>query len=510
MPKLSRRDFLKLAALAPAAATFSSVLPEGLLSESRSDHSLPNVIILVFDAMSARNLSLYNYPRKTTPNLERFAERATVYHSHHSAGNFTTPGVGSLLTGMYPWTHRAFNLKGLIARNLVGRNLFHLFRDEYHRLAFSQNILANFLLTQFHDDIDDHISPGLFSVVNGLVGAKFKNDMNAAYQVYDDFLFNYKVARPASIVLGLADRLYINYRIRRTPTYDNPKGLPHILSYPIHFRVADIFDGLIDLLAEVSSPTLAYIHVFPPHGPYRPDNRFINFFQDNWRPVAKPPHPLGEEAPINKLNGSRKVYDAYIANVDAEFGRLLSAWEGSGILDRSYVIVTSDHGEMFERGEIGHGTLMLYEPEFHVPLLISAPGQRIRKDEYSPTSSVDILPTLLHITGKEIPDWCEGGLLPGFGGVENFERVDYGLQAKINPAFAPITKATVGMIKGQYKLIHYMGYSSPAYADAYELYDLKNDPEELNDLYSSGQAMVQELQAEMEEKIDQVNEPFLR
>ncbi|MGA7192715.1 MAG: twin-arginine translocation signal domain-containing protein, partial [Anaerolineales bacterium] len=66
MTRLSRRDFLKLAAMAPAALAFSqTIVPSPLGVNS------PNIIVMVFDAMSADNLSLYGYPRKTTPNFER-------------------------------------------------------------------------------------------------------------------------------------------------------------------------------------------------------------------------------------------------------------------------------------------------------------------------------------------------------------------------------------------------------------------------------------------------------
>jgi len=64
----------------------------------------PNVLVIVFDTLSAAHTSVDGYPRRTTPHLERFAERATVYHRHHSAGNFANPGTASLLTGAYPWS----------------------------------------------------------------------------------------------------------------------------------------------------------------------------------------------------------------------------------------------------------------------------------------------------------------------------------------------------------------------------------------------------------------------
>ena len=81
MSGFSRRDFLKLSSVLSGAWAVSRLSPLSLPSAG-SPGSLPNILIIVFDAMSAKNLSLYGYHRKTTPNLERFAQRATVYNQH--------------------------------------------------------------------------------------------------------------------------------------------------------------------------------------------------------------------------------------------------------------------------------------------------------------------------------------------------------------------------------------------------------------------------------------------
>jgi hypothetical protein len=122
MQNPSRRDFLKLAGLASGALALTGLAPAPLRGRQPGG-AAPNVIILVLDAMSARNLSLYGYKRKTTPNFERFAERATVYHNHHSGGNYTSPGTATILTGTYPWTNRAFNIGGLIEREHADHNI---------------------------------------------------------------------------------------------------------------------------------------------------------------------------------------------------------------------------------------------------------------------------------------------------------------------------------------------------------------------------------------------------
>src|SRR5574338_426156 len=101
---ITRREFLKLISLLPLGFY---ARPKLKRARPISDGNTKNVIIIVFDAWSQRHVSLYGYPRPTMPELEKFAERATVYHNHYATATFTTPGTSSLLTGLYPWSHRA-------------------------------------------------------------------------------------------------------------------------------------------------------------------------------------------------------------------------------------------------------------------------------------------------------------------------------------------------------------------------------------------------------------------
>ena len=110
---MHRRDFLKLMATLPLVRiSWRQRDPASILNADAeaTDADRPNILVLLFDTLSARHTSLDGYPRHTTPHLERFAERATVYHAHHASGNFTNPGTASLLTGAYPWKHRSMQL----------------------------------------------------------------------------------------------------------------------------------------------------------------------------------------------------------------------------------------------------------------------------------------------------------------------------------------------------------------------------------------------------------------
>jgi arylsulfatase A-like enzyme len=500
MGKLNRRDFLKLAALISVGAT----LPNSLLNlgKIKTSGTLPNVIVIVFDAMSARNLSVYGYPRKTTPNFERFAKRAFVYHSHYSAGNYTIPSTASLLTGMYPWTHRAINYAGRVASSLTKRNIFNLLGEEYNRYGFGQNAWADIFLNQFNADIDQHVPMRSFGAISPWISITSLRDANLGYQAFDLFLFS-KNDPPGSLMFGLAERLYGFDKYQQMKSKDYPRGLPEVATAPFHFQLDSLFDGLQSLCAEFQPPYFSYLHLSPPHEPYRPTKAYYKYFIDDFVPPPKPAHRFIVTPDSEKrLNEGRLSYDRFIANLDAEFGRLLDTFETSGILDNSYVILTSDHGDMFERGLHGHSTPLLYDPVVHSPLLISVPGKQSRTDIYSPTNNVDIVPTLLSLAGREIPDWCEGNLLPGLGGKEDFERSTFSMDAKENSSFAPIKKATIAMRKGKYKMIYYTGYEEK---DSFELYDMENDLEEMKDLYSASDPLSKSLAGELLDKLQTVN-----
>lgn len=502
MPRYSRRDFLKIIAATPAAYTLSRLLPESVLHQAASASAKPNVIVLLFDAMSAANLSLYGYHRKTAPNFERFAQRANVYHAHYSTANFTVPGTSSLLTGLQPWTHRAINLSGLVARDLEKRNIFESLGPSYHRLGFGQNVMAANLLNQFRAGIDEWLEPSAFSELSMLPSELFERDPNAAYQSLDHFLFDY-VDAPGSLIFGLSQRAVFE-RLKRF-NRNFPRGLPQPHEYPIVYKLQNVFDGLMDTLDRLSEPYFSYLHIFSPHAPYNARKDFIGIFNDGWTHIEKPAGAFSEGETYQAIEQNRIWYDEYIANVDAEFGRFLDHLEKTGTLDNTYLIVTSDHGELLERGVKGHVTPLLYEPLVRIPLLISSPGQTEGKAIHALTSSIDLLPTLLSVTGHDVPDWAEGQVLPGLGGEETPERPVYMLEAKSSSAFGRLSMATISMRKDKYKITLYRGYEVFGNRDSFELYDLQNDPEEVDNLFEKQPAVAAELRAEILKKFDEVD-----
>jgi arylsulfatase A-like enzyme len=484
MSKLSRRDLLKLAGLAPAGIALSKIT-----KYIDADKSNPNIVILVLDALTARNMSLYGYNRRTTPNIERFAGRATVYHSHYSAGTFTSTGTASLLTGMYPWTHRATNYSGLVRRDFMERNLFHLIAPQYTRVGFSQNLLADLLLTQFGNNLDLHMSPGAYSEMENVFSDVNGSDTLVKYRAYDYYLFSLW-SEPGSLFFGAMNKYWRDYRSGAMVEKTRKNELQYY-EKDLFFKIENVFDGLVSLLRQLRNPFIAYFHLFPPHEPYVPSPNFLGLFNDGWEPRRKPKHPLlAKKESQNELDKMRIAYDRYLAQTDSAFGGFLDALQSSGALDNTYFILTSDHGQMFERGALGHRSPLLYDSASRVPLLISSPRQLARRDVHSVTNCVDILPTLLKISGSKIPDWCDGRILPGFGGEEDNLQGSFSMDAKYSPPNGNLSTISISMQMGKYKLIYYKGYSDyKGYPDdkrfydgLFELYDLEDDPEELRDI----------------------------
>lgn len=509
---LNRRDFIKMASLTPLLAL---VNPSNAHSAPATQPpTRPNVLVIVFDTLAAKHTSLLGYGRHTTPSLERFAEHATLFHKHYAGGNFTSAGASSLLTGSYTWTQRSFNFFGTVAQDYVHRTLFRMFRDAgYFTFAYTHNWLASRLLNQFQDDISYWKPTRELCLVDFQISDHYLPvDQGVAQEAERDSVIGSKLGT-GSLFLSMLDRMNMNSRVTAlSKTYQNqfPTGLPQN-SDTIYFRDEDAIDWLINYLAQAQSPYFGYIHLLPPHEPYRPRIEFLGRFdKDTAEEPSKPLHALANNVDEKAERVTRKNYDEFLAYADAEFGRLHQYFLKAGTLDNTIVVFTSDHGQMMERGMRGHITPLLYESIVHVPLIISVPGQPKPKHVHVPTSNLDLLPTLARLTGQPIPTWAEGQLLPEVAGNENPQRSVFTIEAKMSPKQGALNIATVSMVKEDYKLIHYRGYKSGSYGNYFEMYDLAHDPEELTDIFPTKSETANELKGDLLAALDQANAKYSR
>lgn len=516
--RLSRRDFLKLAGLLPFSVTAPRILRE-LHPAAPVQAKARNVLVVVFDAFSAHHISLYGYPRETTPNLARLAERAIVYHNHSAGGNFTTPGTASLLTGVLPWTHRAFTLNTTVDASFTRKSIFRAFQDHY-RIAYSHNNVVNTLFNQFHEDVDELIPRmQLYLTSDGFINTLFGKDDDIASVSWVRAMKKAEEGYAYSLFLSRLYEMLQEGQLRELKELF-PRGIPGV-SGDNYFLLEQGIDWLGNRLNRIPQPFFGYFHFLPPHYPYRTRRDFYGRFNDDgFKPVDKPLDIFRLDKSSSPSYGNqsgaamladRRNYDEFALYVDQEFGRFFAALESSGLLDDTWVVFTSDHGEMFERGIVGHSTAVLFQPVIHIPLLIFEPGRKSRLDVYNPTSAVDILPTLLHVTGQKPADWAEGAVLPPFGETPpDPGRSIYALQARGAEKSGPIDEATAMLVRGGYKLAYYFGYKRLGLGgERIELYNIEDDPEELNNLYTSQRGLAAGLLDELKLKLAEVNKPYL-
>lgn len=507
---LDRREFLKLA----GTLSLGAFAPKYLLNPYLEKRTVKkNILIVVFDAFSAYHLSLYGYPRETMPNLSRLAQRAVVYHNHYAAGNYTTPGTASLLTGLLPWTHRAFSHNAQVANQFRKKTLFNALPD-YHRIVYSHNKYVNTFFQQFKDDIDEFIPRKQLYLEDSRLASLFLDDedistigvIRSLNQKEDGYSYSLILSRINLMIQKIRENHISEYRKRF------PRGVPTITRVESYYLLEDSVDFMIDRLAKIPNPYLGYFHFLPPHDPYNTRIDFFNVFaNDGYLIPDKPMHIFSQSGTQEELNRLNTHYDEYLLYVDAEFGRLFDSLEQSGILEDTWLILTSDHGELFERGIGGHSTELLTEPIMRVPLLIFEPGRESRLDVFENTSAIDILPTLSKITGQEVPEWAEGIVLPPYSEYQQKSRQEiFAAHSNVTNDKEPIEMGSFMMVRDNYKLVYFFGYGKLGESgELIELYDLEADPDELNNLYPSKKSIAEEMLVVLRAKIAEADKPYI-
>ena len=500
---ISRRDFLKLAGMLPLG-----VAAPRLLDSLQAQTGKQNVIIVVFDALSAYDVSLYGFPRETMPNLSRLAKRAVVYHNNYAGGNFTTTGTASLLTGVLPWTHRAIQENSMVAPPFDKQNIFSAF--PYYPIAYTHNGWAYTLLRQFQTEIEELIPREqlLLASYDNIIPELFKND--------DDIASVSWVRNMRARQDGFAYSLFLAnlYEWLQAKKIENlkelfPRGLPTTGS-DNGFLLGEAVDFIAERLSLIPQPFVGYFHFLPPHFPYRTSLEFYNVFKDDGFSLIEKPLDILIKNEDKNLLARRTGYDEFILYCDKEFARFYEQLEIAGLLENTWLVLTSDHGEMFERGISGHSTDTLYEPVIRVPLVVFEPGRTEGMDIHIPTNNIDVLPTMLHVTGNPIPEWLEGTVLPPYStSPSDPNRSIFVMRANDNDPFAPLTRASTMILKDRYKLHYYFGYPQVPENGLIKLFDVQDNPEEMNDLYSVKKDTASELLNELKAKLTEVNEPYL-
>ncbi len=450
------------------------------LNSSDGQSTRPNIILVSMDALSAGDMSLYGYERRTTPFLEELAGESHLFTRFYANSNFTTPSIVSMLTSKYPWSHQVYQLKGTIDEHMRSENMIRVFRENgYTTMAFVVNRWANPYQLELSGDFDlvipdyelwvpHKISTFILLTANRLIGDKFS-----------------------------VSWWWLRYYVRKIFAAEvNDKS---------EFPVRLAFDAFFDHVSDSRRPFFAWIHLLPPHFPYLPPVPYKNTFAEIWEMPGEKAQwgNWGHYADSKqgKIDSLRKRYDEFILYCDAEFRGFVDKLKKRGLYDNSLLIFTSDHGDMFEKGFFAHNGPYLYEPLVHIPMIIHEPGQTEGSKVDTLGTLIDVAPTLTDYIGLPVPEWMEGeSVLPAIRGDTLLSRPKFSMWLEKNRALNhPIINGTVAVIEGDFKLIYYIK------EDRSELYNIRHDPGEENELKDEEPLVAQRLKSIILNRIRQIN-----
>lgn len=447
----------------------------------------PNIILIIMDALSAEDMQLYGYQRPTTPFITDWAKSAFVFNRAYSTSNWTTPSTMSIMTGKRPWTHRVWHIAEHNPVDFYGENLPMVLKSYgYKTYAFVQNNSAHPRTLGIDDFFD--IKDGAYT---------FWIYRSPIVRWYANFFTNRNIPAKWSISENPFVKMF-NIRPLRHPIYGTV-----IRSEPVYERFFDVISK------NPEEPFFAWIHLYPPHDLYLPPKPYIGMFGD-----AEMFNTLKEQVDSNLLhreykperqkdvNIMRKRYDEFILYSDQTFKGFINRLEKTIDMSNTIIILTSDHGESFSHGFMGHNYFKFYEPLIHVPLIIKTPDATANRSIDMPIEQIDIAPTILDLAGIPIPKWMEGrSLTPLLRGNALNTKPIISMQLIKVPVIGnkPIKRGTFAVIDGDYKLIYSFKEKKVL------LFNIRTDPEEIHDISKEKTDIVQRLLKTLEDELSHVN-----
>ncbi len=327
------------------------------------------------------------------------------------------------------------------------------------------------------------------------------------------------IMRAAGRATGAVDHLFVmkDWFIRGYDDYMPPPGRSRSPASVINEMAFPWID------AHADEDFFLFLHYWDPHAPYVPPAEYRDRFtakSRSWidphvtdRVMSRPSYPLWKRglydhlAEIPNLDYVADLYDAEVSYLDDQLGRLFDHLDARGILDETLIVLYGDHGENLVEHDAWFDHTGLYESVVRVPLVIRRPGliPATRVDEM--VQLIDVMPTVLDITGAPAPASLDGrSLVPLINGdVSSGREVAFLSECT--------WQASRGVRTREWKYIRpydpgLYGRSGP------ELYHLPSDPCETKNIASNHPDVVDELDRELKRwlysRLGERPDPMLR
>jgi arylsulfatase A-like enzyme len=348
----------------------------------------PNVLLIVLDTVRADRLSLYGYERPTSPTLERLAQRGICFQEARATAPWTLPSHASLFTGR--WPHELAVKWATPLRGNFPTLAEYLGQQGYATAGFVANTLycsydtgLDRGFTHYEDYVLQHLSPFRTARLVDLT-LKTVADLSVALaRRLDAGVFH---PWQESLLASLLMRLEAHDR--KNAGLINREFLDWLSQRPGPGRPFFAFLNYFDAHS---------LYLLPPGAEYRfgrkPRTQADYQLFEHWREIDK------SRMPPYYRSLMRDCYDNCLAYLDERLGELLDELQRRGVLDRTLVVLTSDHGEgLGEHDLFDHGE-SLYRTEVRVPLVIIPPAGIPPRVVTEPVSLRDLPATIVDQVG---------------------------------------------------------------------------------------------------------------
>lgn len=391
-----------------------------------------NIILIIADALRSDYLRLYNPNINVhTPNFERLAKEGILFLNCESQASWTKPSFGTMFTGLLPSKHGGVNKNAVLKPDAV-TIAEKLTEKGYFTKAFTNN---------------PHLRT-FFGFNRGFIEYYEYIPYKKLFTASETIMLVWHYLRLGKI-FGVETQVRSYY----LPAKDITNKVTHWLQT----------EGPRQM------PFFLLIHYMDPHYPYSNRETGRVYFQ------------MPNKVPDYFASLLKNSYQKEIEYLDKYIGVLLGELERQSLLENTYIIFTSDHGEEFnDHGGWWHGET-LYREMLHVPLIIKPPNILSNQENTGKVVKdlvrlIDIPPTILKIAGVEIPEIFEGKPLLSYDSHltlhnENFSVAENEFRNKKLRAIRI----------GSYKLI-LAEEDYPRLVNLEELYDLEKDPYENNNV----------------------------
>jgi arylsulfatase A-like enzyme len=432
------------------------------------------VILIMCDTLRKDHLNMYGHQRETAPHLAAMASNGALFLDDVSQATWTKVSTPSILTSLYPSSHRVKDFSDRLSPMAT------TLAEVYRAAGFATVAYSSVLFT-----------------------GKFTN----LHQGYEELHEATSAQEP-------------RYTAKTARTYVD--------------RAAEWIER------HGETPFFMFVHVFDPHDPFEPRPPYASLWAD---PAKKAQHEKNVERvtkviedplmkqfhmpsraemekagldPTEYVGYDKDWYDGSIRGMDAEVGRLIERLRTLGLEQKVQIAFIADHGEEFiEHGKMFHGHTV-YSELTAVPLMLYRPSTIPAAKITETVRSIDLMPTLLDLSGLPAPEGVQGQSLvpliaaarnrPREAGAESAETTAPGW--KKQPAITekprtehsggppPRETESYGIVLDGWKMIH--NANRAANMPEFELYNRAEDPLDSKNVAAEHPDIIERLKGELE------------